>query len=287
MECSYDEYEMKNYSHDYTILDELNEKVNSLTCSQLISFGGDHYSAEIENDFDYGRINLDKDLSFLISESSDEKQNGNLIGFEEEGNEIKKGATIIMGGNNCGNYGKEHVIAERRRREKLRQNFLALSALVPGLNKRDKASVLEGAIKYVKELQERLKWAEEEAADQKKVIKSVVFVKRINLDSDSDDKTSSWNEKGCGFSVRPVPNIETRVFGKDVLVRIHCKKHKGCFTNILCQIEKLKLTVVNSCVLPFGHSRLDITIVAKMEADFCMTTRNLGDKLRETLVEFI
>lgn len=126
--------------------------------------------------------------------------------------------------------------------------------------------MLGGAIKYVKELQERLKWAEEEAADQKRVIKSVVFgPKRIDLDSDSDDKISSWDENGGVFSVQPIPKIETRVLEKDVLVRIHCKKHKGCLTNILSQIEKLNLTIVNSCVLPFGHSRLDITIVAKVK----------------------
>lgn len=132
MECSY-EYETNNYT-----LDELNfpgsKKVNTLTSSQLISFGD--YSAEIENKFDYGScvnwvgVDKDKDFSFLISNQN----NGNLIGFEEEGHGIKKAATTIMGPNNYGN-GKEHVIAERRRREKLSQNFVALSALIPGLNK--------------------------------------------------------------------------------------------------------------------------------------------------------
>lgn len=126
--------------------------------------------------------------------------------------------------------------------------------------------MLGGAIKYVKELEERLKLAEEEAADQKRVIESAVFERRILLSSDSDDETSSSDENRGGFLVGRVPKIETMVLDKDVLVRIHCKKHKGCFSNILSQIEKLNLTIVSSCVLAFGHFRLDITIVAKVKS---------------------
>ncbi|CAM8947048.1 unnamed protein product [Rhodiola kirilowii] len=51
---------------------------------------------------------------------------------------------------------QDHVIAERNRREKLSQRFIALSAVVPGLKKTDKASVLAGAVKYLKKLQERV-----------------------------------------------------------------------------------------------------------------------------------
>uniref|UniRef100_A0A9I9CS70 BHLH domain-containing protein n=1 Tax=Cucumis melo TaxID=3656 RepID=A0A9I9CS70_CUCME len=275
MECSYEYERMKKCPHDYT-LDELNfpakEKVNNLrSSSQLVSFGD--YSGEIEN---YKFDNY-----------------GNLIGSGEKGHEIKKDycSTIIMGqlpNRNRNHNNSEHVIAERRRREKIRQNFIALSALIPGLIKRDKASVLGGAIEYVKELQERLKWAEEEAEKQKSVIKSVVFVKRINLDSDdSENETFSLDENGDRSSVRSVPTIEIRVLEKDVMVRIHCKKRQGCYTSILSQIEKLKLTILNSCVSPFGESRLDITIVAEMEAGFCMTPMDVGKNLRETLVEFI
>ncbi|KAG4999453.1 hypothetical protein JHK82_020621 [Glycine max] len=57
---------------------------------------------------------------------------------------------------------QDHIIAERKRREKLSQRFIALSALVPGLQKTDKASVLGDAIKYLKQLPEKVKALEEE-----------------------------------------------------------------------------------------------------------------------------
>ncbi|KAJ6777356.1 SYMBIOTIC AMMONIUM TRANSPORTER [Salix koriyanagi] len=53
---------------------------------------------------------------------------------------------------------QDHIIAERKRREKLSQRFIALSAVVPGLKKMDKASVLGDAIKYLKQLQDKVQY---------------------------------------------------------------------------------------------------------------------------------
>ncbi|KAL0739782.1 hypothetical protein Bca4012_081295 [Brassica carinata] len=55
-----------------------------------------------------------------------------------------------------------HVEAERQRREKLNQRFYALRAVVPNISKMDKASLLEDAISYIKELQEKVKIIEAE-----------------------------------------------------------------------------------------------------------------------------
>lgn len=57
-----------------------------------------------------------------------------------------------------------HVLAERRRREKLNDRFMALRALVPNVSKMDKASILGDAIDYVTELQKRLRSLESKAA---------------------------------------------------------------------------------------------------------------------------
>lgn len=124
----------------------------------------------------------------------------------------------------------------------------------------DKASVLGDAIKYLKQLQERVKTLEEQAA--KKTMESVVFVKKTRLSATDD--TSSSEDNSDSESNEQLPQIEARVLEKDVLIRIHCENRKGYAAKILSEIEKLDLAIVNSSVLPFGNSTLDITVVAQV-----------------------
>ncbi|XP_042379222.1 truncated basic helix-loop-helix protein A-like [Zingiber officinale] len=49
-----------------------------------------------------------------------------------------------------------HVLAERRRREKLNERFMILRALVPFVTKMDKASILGDTIEYVKQLRKHI-----------------------------------------------------------------------------------------------------------------------------------
>ncbi|KAB2097722.1 hypothetical protein ES319_A01G190200v1 [Gossypium barbadense] len=163
---------------------------------------------------------------------------------------------------------QDHIMAERKRREKISQRFIALSAIVPGLKKMDKASVLGDAIKYLKQLQEKVKTLEE--LTRKKSTESVVFVKKSHLSA--ADNIDDFHQ--------PLPEIEARFCDKSVLVRIHCEKRKGFPEKIMSELEKSHLTVINSNTVTFGSSAVDITIVAQMDIEFCMTVKDLVKKLR-------
>ncbi|XP_065873167.1 transcription factor bHLH18-like [Euphorbia lathyris] len=178
-------------------------------------------------------------------------------------------------------HAQDHVIAERKRREKLSQRFIALSSIVPGLKKMDKASVLGEAIKYLKHMQDRVKTLEEQAA--KRPMESVVFVKKSQVYTD-DDLSSSSDENFDGSCDQTLPEIEARVSDKDVLIRIHCENQKGCIQKILNQVEKLPLNVTNTSILPFGNSTLDVTIVAQVEGELLMTVKDVVKTLRQGLI---
>ncbi|CAK9145015.1 unnamed protein product [Ilex paraguariensis] len=156
---------------------------------------------------------------------------------------------------------QDHIIAERKRREKLSQRLIALSALVPGLKKMDKASVLGDAIKYLKQLQEQVKTLEEQS--RKKSIESVVYVKKFELHSDPANSSTYENFSG-GPLDEPLLEIEARVSDKDVLIRIHSEKRKGILEKTIGEIEKHHLSVINSSVMTFGNYALDITIIAQV-----------------------
>lgn len=200
-------------------------------------------------------------------------------------------------------HAHDHVMAERKRREKLSQRFISLSAIVPGLKKTDKASVLGDAIKYLKQLQERVRTLEEQT--RKRKVESVLVVNKKSQIASSDENCSSSSDENSGGGVSclnqlELPVIEAKVSDNDVLIRIHCEKKKkkkrkeeekekegGVIANVLAEIEKLRLTVINSSVMPFGDYAIHVTVVAKMDEDFCMTVKDLGSNLRRAILKIV
>ncbi|CAN0920908.1 Transcription factor bHLH25 [Linum grandiflorum] len=184
----------------------------------------------------------------------------NWFGNHHHNNIISKGRIRMS------QQSQDHVIAERKRREKLSQKFIALSAIVPGLKKMDKASVLGDAIKYLKQLQERVKILEEQTRN-KSMESAKVVVKKSRVFDVGDDE--------CGS----LPEIEARFCDRHVLIRVHCEKRKGVLEKTVAEIEKLHLTVINTSVLTFGSSALDLTIIAQMDMEFNMTVKDVVQKL--------
>lgn len=128
----------------------------------------------------------------------------------------------------------------------------------------DKASVLGDAIKYMKQLQEKVKTLEEQT--RRENMESVVSVNKVHLFADGNNSSSNENFSSGPFN-EPLPEIEARVFGKNVLIRIHCEKRRGILEKTIAEIEKLHLTISNSSCLTFGSSVLDVTIIAKVSLE--------------------
>ncbi|KAJ0241815.1 Myc-type [Hirschfeldia incana] len=168
---------------------------------------------------------------------------------------------------------RDHIIAERRRREKLSQRFIALSTIVPGLKKTDKASVLGGTIKYLKHLQDRVRFLEEQASQR--TIDSVVFLNKSRL-------SVADTELEC----TALPEIEARSSGKSVLIRVHCERRKGVVKITMAEIEKLNLTVINSSVITFGSNSIHITIISQMGEGFNITTKDVATSIKSSLEAF-
>ncbi|CAI8589041.1 unnamed protein product [Vicia faba] len=188
-------------------------------------------------------------------------------------------------------HAQDHIIAERKRREKLSQQFIALSALIPDLKKMDKASVLGDAIKYLKQLQEQVKILEQK--NQRKNIESVVYVEKTKSCSSDEDvsvsDTSSDSGNGGNFCHpnQSLPEVEARVSEKNVLIRIHCEKEKGMLMKIIQVIENLHLSVISNSTLLFGATKLDITIIAEMDDEFRLSVQELVRTIRVGLLQFM
>ncbi|QHO19558.1 Transcription factor [Arachis hypogaea] len=251
-------------------------KASSSSSSQIISFeqhsnassvaSYNHHHQQLYNNnpsSDQGNHVLKPKTESVCSENLDF---ASVVSQADKANKGSAGAATTRNPTQA----QDHVIAERKRREKLSQRFIALSAIVPGLKKMDKASVLGDAIKYLKQLQEKVKILEEQVAE--KTVESAVFVKRSILFAEDNGSSSEEN-----------PEIEARISGKDVLIRIHCDKHSGIVPKIINEIEKHDLSVQSSSFLPFGNNSLDITIVAQMKKECTLTAKDIIKGLNQAL----
>ncbi|KAM0876167.1 hypothetical protein ACQ4PT_036336 [Festuca glaucescens] len=159
---------------------------------------------------------------------------------------------------------QEHVIAERKRREKLQQQFVSLATIVPGLKKTDKISLLGGTIEYVKQLEEKVKALEEEGA--RRSSESTVFESKCSISAaDSDAAGPSGSGTGDGDGEYSSPAVEASIRGNTVLLKICCKERRGVLVMVLSELENQGLSIINTNVVPFTDSCLNITITAKIE----------------------
>lgn len=213
----------------------------------------------------------------MIVISAANRENGLKRSFDAmaEEHKGKRSAPKLLSSHN-----KDHILAERKRREKLSQRFIALSAVVPGLKKMDKASVLGDAIKYLKTLQEKVKSLEEQAANR--TVESATLVKKSHFAGEEEADTSSTDEN-FGF---PQPEIQVKLSNKSLLIKIHCDNRKGMLVRYLSEIEKLHIAVTSTSVLPFAASSVDITVMAQAEEGFSMTMKDLATKLCSVYRQF-
>lgn len=127
----------------------------------------------------------------------------------------------------------------------------------------DKASVLGDAIKYLKQLQEKVTRLEEEA--RKNSMERAVYVRKYTLCDDGHDNSSSDENFANGPNYdEALPEIEAKFCNKDVLIRVHCEKIKGIQEKTIAEIEKLPLSIINNSAMTFGDSTVDMTFIAKV-----------------------
>ncbi|KAM3298501.1 hypothetical protein ACQJBY_040122 [Aegilops geniculata] len=170
--------------------------------------------------------------------------------------------------------GPDHTMAERKRRERINQLFIQLSTLIPGLKKTDKATILSGATRHVKELQQKIRALEIEAPTGRnsRSLETVVLV-----------KNGSPLPAASG-----APEIEVQFSEKTVMVRVLCDDAKRVVVRVMSELEEgLPFRITNANVMPFKARTLIITITAKRDEGFTVTVEEIVASLRTALEQQI
>uniref|UniRef100_A0ACD5ZZ13 Uncharacterized protein n=1 Tax=Avena sativa TaxID=4498 RepID=A0ACD5ZZ13_AVESA len=185
-------------------------------------------------------------------------------------------------------FALDHIMAERKRREKINQRFIELSTVIPGLKKMDKATILSDATRHVKQLQEKVKTLEAAGggSNARSIVETMVLVKKPCYGAAGEDhgSPSSASSSGSPPARNPLPEIEVRFSENGVMVRVVCDDAKGVVVRVLSEVEEgLHLSITHANVMAFTGSTVIITITAKGEEGFTVTAEDIVGRLNSVL----
>jgi len=152
---------------------------------------------------------------------------------------------------------KNHVMSERKRREKLNEMFLVLKSLVPSIHKVNKASILAETIAYLKELQRRVHELESSREPISRPSETRRLTKRHD-DGIARKKVSAGakrkgselggdmeRERPWDLSKDGTSNVTVTVSDKDVLLEVQCRWEELLMTRVFDAIKSLHLDVLS------------------------------------------
>lgn len=125
----------------------------------------------------------------------------------------------------------------------------------PSVFQTDKISLLGSTIKYVKQLEEKVKTLKGQSA-RRTSEPTTIFNSKCRISTDSSDASGS---RTGGFG----PTVEARICGDTVLLNICCEDRRGMLVKLISELDNQGLSIINTSVLPFTDSCLNITITAK------------------------
>nr|ABY26938.1 putative anthocyanin transcriptional regulator [Operculina pteripes] len=165
-----------------------------------------------------------------------------------------------------------HVLAERRRREKLNERFIILRSLIPFVTKMGKASILGDTIEYVKQLRKRIQELEEARGSQSEVDRQSIGggVTQHNptqrsgaskphhqmgprlINKRAGTRTA---ERGGGGTANDTEedaafHVEVSIIESDALVELRCPYRESLILDVMQMLKELGLetTTVQSSV---------------------------------------
>ncbi|TVU14927.1 hypothetical protein EJB05_38424, partial [Eragrostis curvula] len=148
---------------------------------------------------------------------------------------------------------KNHVMSERRRREKLNEMYSVLKSLVPTIHRTDKASILAETIAYLKELEQKVKELESRresisSPDDKRPAchENEITGKRVPARIKRKKGRNDMEMEHHWFFSKDGPsNVNVTVIGMEVLLKVQCQWKDLLMTHVFDTIKSLDLDVLS------------------------------------------
>eukprot|EP00249_Psilotum_nudum_P000793 c12919_g1_i1 orf=862-2271(+) len=157
-----------------------------------------------------------------------------------------------------------HIALERNRRKQMKEHLSVLRSLMPDsyIQRGDQASVIGGAIEFVKELEHALESLQEQKQRMEwedgnfsvgpgSFLSSFLLSQQLNFSVTPSDEIyvndkilESLDTELFADSKSPVADVEVKIVGSDAAVKVLSQKRPGQLLKTIAAIENLHLTIM-------------------------------------------
>ncbi|KDP25207.1 hypothetical protein JCGZ_20363 [Jatropha curcas] len=135
-----------------------------------------------------------------------------------------------------------HVEAERQRRERLNHRFYALRSVVPNVSKMDKASLLEDAVTYIKDLKAKVNELETKLQAVRKKSKNVT-----NINANTNNYVVIGPEVMSHNKVMTM-EVDVKIVGSEAMIRVQSLDVNYPAARLMDALRELEIKVHHASV---------------------------------------
>ncbi|KAK4763930.1 hypothetical protein SAY87_013368 [Trapa incisa] len=189
-----------------------------------------------------------------------------------------------------GESGSKNLLAERRRRNKIKERLFALRAIVPKISKMDRAAILVDAMDYIQELKEEIKGLQDELKkmeeeDCKLKDRETKILRLNSVNNSFDSKSPIVEDRGdhsWGLADKKEVQVEVKHMGnRTLLVRLLCEKTGGWFPRLMEVLCSLGLMVIDVNITTLNNKALTIL---RLEGQKDIYPKKLKDSLTKIAI---
>ncbi|XP_015086616.1 transcription factor FAMA [Solanum pennellii] len=251
----------------------------------------DNYNYSLDDDsYNYEHqqmVNIDEEKALMVSQK-EEEINVTFVGENSKGNESKKKRKRtkirMKSSEEVENQRMTHIEVERNRRKQMNEHLHVLRSLMPSsyVQRGDQASIVGGAIEFVRELEQLLQCLESQKRRKLYGDNHQDSSLLMEIQNPSNNLVYAPNNNEIGIIQEDIAEIkscladvEVKIIGIDnAMIKILSKRRPGQLINTISALQDLQLNIIHTNV-----TTIEQTVLYTFNVKICGETRFSADNI--------
>nr|BAV59627.1 bHLH transcription factor [Potamogeton wrightii] len=191
-----------------------------------------------------------------------------------------------------------HIAVERNRRKQMNEHLRVLRSLMPGsyVQRGDQASIIGGAIEFVRELEQLLQCLESQkrrrlyGTDQPQPQQQPppIFLRPSPQNTPLSDDLEKLIDSDVGTGVREeaaevkscLADVEVKVLGFDAMIKILCRKRPGQLLKTIAALEELQFDILRTNITTVEQTVL-YSLNVKMVKEVRLSAEDIANSVQQ------